>query len=46
MGALLAVSRVIDAVSLRIGKVLSWLILAAVVVSAVNAIVRKLFDTS
>ena len=46
MGALLAVSRVIDAINFRIGKVLSWLILAAVVVSAVNAIVRKLFDTS
>jgi len=44
--ALLGVSRVIDAVSFRIGKVLSWLILAAVVVSAVNAIIRKLFDTS
>ena len=46
MDALLGVSRVIDAVSFRIGKVLSWLILAAVVVSAVNAIIRKLFDTS
>lgn len=46
MGALLAVSRVIDAINFRIGKVLSWLILAAVVVSAVNAIIRKLFDTS
>jgi TRAP-type mannitol/chloroaromatic compound transport system permease small subunit len=40
------VSRVIDAVSFRIGKVLSWLILAAVIVSAVNAIIRKVFDTS
>jgi len=40
------VSRVIDAVSLRIGKILSWLILAAVIVSAVNAIIRKVFDTS
>jgi TRAP-type mannitol/chloroaromatic compound transport system permease small subunit len=40
------VSRVIDAVNFRIGKVLAWLIFAAVVVSAVNAIVRKLFDTS
>lgn len=46
MGALLGVSRVIDAVNFRIGKVLSWLILAAVIVSAVNAIIRKLFDTS
>ncbi len=46
MGALLGVSRAIDAVSFRIGKALSWLILAAVVVSAVNAIIRKLFDVS
>ena len=46
MGVLLSVSRAIDAVSFRIGKILSWLILAAVVVSAVNAVVRKLFDTS
>ena len=46
MGVLLALSRVIDAINFRIGKTLSWLILAAVVVSAVNAIVRKLFDTS
>jgi TRAP-type mannitol/chloroaromatic compound transport system permease small subunit len=44
--ALLAVSRAIDAVNLRIGKVVSWLIVAAVMVSAVNAVVRKLFDTS
>jgi len=44
--ALLGVSRVIDAITFRIGKTLSWLILAAVIVSAVNAIIRKLFDTS
>ena len=29
-----------------LGKRLSWLILAAVFVSAANAIVRKIFDTS
>jgi TRAP-type mannitol/chloroaromatic compound transport system permease small subunit len=46
VGALLGVSRVIDAINFRIGKVVAWLILAAVVVSAVNAIIRKLFDTS
>jgi len=40
------VSRVIDAINFRIGKILAWLILAAVVVSAVNAIIRKVFDTS
>ena len=43
---LLPVTRVIDAVTTWIGKRLSWLILAAVVVSAVNATVRKIFDTS
>lgn len=46
MGVLLGVSRVIDAVNFRIGKVLSWLILLAVIVSTVNAVIRKLFDTS
>ena len=46
MGALLGVSRVIDAINFRIGKMLAWLILAAVIVSAVNAIIRKLFDVS
>jgi TRAP-type mannitol/chloroaromatic compound transport system permease small subunit len=44
--ALLPVSRAIDALNLRIGKWLSWLVLAAVLVSAVNATVRKVFDTS
>jgi TRAP-type mannitol/chloroaromatic compound transport system permease small subunit len=44
--ALLAISRAIDAVNLRIGKVLSWLILVAVLISATNATVRKIFDTS
>lgn len=46
MGVLLGVSRVIDAINFRIGKILAWLILAAVLVSAVNAIIRKLFDMS
>jgi TRAP-type mannitol/chloroaromatic compound transport system permease small subunit len=46
VGVLLALSRVIDAINFRIGKILSWLILAAVVVSAVNAVIRKLFDMS
>jgi len=44
--ALLPVSRGIDAFNARIGKRLSWLVLAAVVVSATNAVVRKVFDTS
>jgi len=46
VNALLKFTRVVDAISTRIGKTLSWLILAAVIVSAINAIIRKLFDTS
>jgi TRAP-type mannitol/chloroaromatic compound transport system permease small subunit len=44
--ALLPLSRVIDAATTWIGKRLAWLIMAAVVVSAVNATVRKIFDLS
>src|ERR1051326_1704083 len=44
--ALLPVSRSIDALNLRIGKWVSWLILAMVLISATNATVRKVFDTS
>jgi TRAP-type mannitol/chloroaromatic compound transport system permease small subunit len=43
---LLPVTRGIDAVTTWIGKRVAWLILAAVVVSALNASVRKIFDTS
>ena len=43
---LLRVTSVVDAANTWIGKRLSWLILAAVVVSAANASVRKIFDTS
>lgn len=46
MQGLLRVSRAIDVLNERLGRWLSWLILAAVVISAGNAIVRKLFDTS
>lgn len=46
MGALLKLSRVIDALDFRIGKVVSWLILIVVLVSASNAIMRKVFDSS
>ena len=46
LSALLPSTRVVDAVNTWIGKRLSWLILAAVAVSAVNATVRKVFDTS
>jgi TRAP-type mannitol/chloroaromatic compound transport system permease small subunit len=44
--ALLPVTRAIDATTAWIGKRLAWLILAAVIVSALNATVRKVFDTS
>jgi len=44
--SLLTLSRGIDAFTRWTGKRLAWLILVAVVVSAVNAIVRKTFDTS
>ena len=40
MQALLAVSRVIDAINTRLGKWLAWAILAAVIISAGNAVVR------
>jgi TRAP-type mannitol/chloroaromatic compound transport system permease small subunit len=46
MGALLSVSRGIDAVTAFIGRWVYWLILAAVVVSAGNAVLRKLFSIS
>jgi TRAP-type mannitol/chloroaromatic compound transport system permease small subunit len=43
---LLKLSRLIDATTEFVGKAVSWLVLAAVLVSAGNAIVRKVFDTS
>jgi len=46
VGVLLRVSRVIDAINFALGKTVAWFILAAVIVSAVNAIIRKVFDTS
>jgi len=42
--ALLRVSRAIDALNEGIGKLVIWLILAAVVISAGNAVMRKAFD--
>ena len=46
MQSLLKLSRGIDAFTRWTGKRLAWLILVAVVVSAINAIIRKTFDTS
>lgn len=44
--ALLPLTRAIDAATTWIGKRIAWLILAAVLVSAANASIRKIFDTS
>lgn len=46
MQLLLKVSRLIDALSERVGRLVYWLVLAAVLLSAGNAIVRKLFNMS
>lgn len=46
MRPLLVVCHGIDWLNLKVGKAVSWLILVAVLVSAVNATVRYLFDTS
>lgn len=46
MRPLLAISRMIDAVTGFVGYHVRWLILVAVLVSAVNAIIRKAFDSS
>jgi TRAP-type mannitol/chloroaromatic compound transport system permease small subunit len=46
LAALLSLSRWIDRLNEFIGRWLSWLVLAAVLISAANAIMRKLFDMS
>ncbi|MET3792249.1 TRAP transporter small permease subunit [Aquamicrobium terrae] len=46
MEALLALSRMIDRVNEAIGKWVSWLILASILVSSINAVVRKTFNMS
>ena len=46
MQALLKLSRLIDGLNERVGKSIYWLVLVAVLVSATNAIVRKLFNMS
>ena len=46
MQALLRLSRGIDGLNAWVGKYVIWLILAATVVSGVNAVVRKVFHTS
>lgn len=46
MDALLGLSRGIDRANLLIGRAVAWLVLASVLVSAGNAIIRKIFNTS
>ena len=46
MQSLLALSRGIDAITEKLGRALCWLLLAAVVISTVNAITRKAFNLS
>jgi TRAP-type mannitol/chloroaromatic compound transport system permease small subunit len=46
MDLLLNLSRLIDRVSTAVGRSLSWLILLAVIISTINAVIRKLFDVS
>ena len=46
MSAMLAISRMIDAINERLGKAMGWFILAAVIVSSVNALIRYSFNLS
>lgn len=46
MGILLKISKLIDALNEWIGKLTMWLVLAAVVISAGNAVMRKAFNLS
>ena len=46
MQPLLALSRGIDRLNEMIGKTVMWAIFVAIIVSAANAVVRKLFNTS
>ena len=46
MGGLLVLSRGIDRVNSLIGRAASWLILIAIFVSAINAVIRKVFNES
>ncbi|MES2752271.1 MAG: TRAP transporter small permease subunit [Pseudomonadota bacterium] len=46
MQSLLKLSRAIDAFNTLIGRWVSWLIVVAVIISSVNATVRKIFDVS
>ena len=46
MTALIKLSRVIDAINERVGKFAAWAIVVAILVSAINAIIRRVFGVS
>jgi TRAP-type mannitol/chloroaromatic compound transport system permease small subunit len=46
LNPLLTLSRIIDAITERIGQTIYWLVLIAVLISAANAVVRKVFNFS
>ena len=46
MKGLLKFSRAIDAFNIRLGHIVAWAVLAAVLISAANATIRKIFDSS
>ena len=46
MQALLALSRVVDALTERVGRLVYWIVLIVVLISAANATVRKAFNYS
>ncbi|MGI6245825.1 MAG: TRAP transporter small permease subunit [Pseudochelatococcus sp.] len=46
MALLLSLSRAIDSLNTFVGKTVSWLMLAAVLISSVNAVARKAFSLS
>jgi TRAP-type mannitol/chloroaromatic compound transport system permease small subunit len=46
LDGLLTLSRAIDAVNIRIGKWVAWFVVVAILISATNATIRKLLDTS
>ena len=46
MQGLLKVSRAIDQFNTRLGQIVAWALLIAIIVSAVNATVRKVFNVT
>jgi len=46
MTALIQLSRIIDSINERVGRTAAWAIVVAIVVSAVNAFIRRIFGVS